>query len=76
MEPNMITVLLVVVGIVLISAVGALVFSFTHAPEGYEDASGFHAGKLPSISSKRQAKSKQQKVRNQTVAADLHLPAA
>ena len=72
----MITILLIVIGAILVSAIGALLINLKHAPEGYEDAAGFHVGQEPGLAPKRRSRSKMRRTRSApAVPADLHLPA-
>lgn len=72
----MFTILLVVCGTISILAGGVLLLNIAHAPEGYEDATGFHLGKEPGAVPIRKAGSRIRKVRNSPPLIGQHLPAA
>ncbi len=71
----MITILLLIVGVIFLIAGGVLLVNIAHAPEGYEDASGFHFGKEPDLLSKRPTTPKLRKVRGPIHGTSRHLPA-
>ena len=45
----MITALLVILGVALVLGSGITLLSLVDAPEGYEDGSGFHTGRVPAF---------------------------
>ena len=72
----MITILLYIVGVIFVLAGGVLLVNLAHAPEGYEDATGFHFGKEPGHVSRRPLVSKIRKVRSSAPIISQQLPAA
>ena len=72
----MITILLFVFALVFIPAVSVLVLSVVRAPEGYEDESGFHSGKIPVLARTYRKASKKKKTKASVLLADVHIPAA
>lgn len=71
----MITILLLIVGVIFVLAGGVLLINIAHAPEGYEDESGFHFGKEPGILTGHSVVSKARKVRSTPRAISQQLPA-
>jgi len=72
----MITILLIILGAILVPALGILLNNSVHAPEGYEDAGGFHLGKEPGSPVKRRVTSKVRRGQSIARAIDFQIPAA
>jgi len=72
----MITTLLIILGAILVLALAVLVSNTMHAPEGYEDASGFHLAKETSATPVRRRALKKRNERAIVHGIDLHVPAA
>jgi hypothetical protein len=71
----MIIILLFIVGVIFTLAGGVLLLNLAHAPEGYEDAAGFHLGHEPGLSPKRPLIARSPKVRGPARITRHRLPA-
>ena len=72
----MISTLLIVAGVILVTAASVLIFCVLSAPEGHEDSSGFHDhSKRSLLDQARRSTRTRRRHRSPALTGDLHLPA-